>query len=179
MNTHIWLNAIGIIFLSLVFVTCSNQRTSKKSADSLQLQDSVSIPTAALPDNISTNAIWVYDDQADSIVQLREVNKDTLTVEKLITRINADYNNEVVISFSRIAHDTLFIAIKDPEYLTQKMGSAGAFEFMISTTFTLTEMRGIEYVSFDFEEGDHASPGNYSRKYFWDWIRENRKLNKK
>lgn len=51
--------------------------------------------------------------------------------------------------------------------LTQQMGSAGAESFMISTSFSLTELEGINNVSFDFEEGDHARPGVYNRNS-WD-----------
>lgn len=189
-NSMIRLKEIGIIILLLLLVTCNNQGTSKKSKhqntvnesltlDSLQVKDSSSQKIVDLPDIENISAIWAYDIKADSIVQIKEVNKDTLTYEKLINMINTGYKNMVLIDFSRIAHDTIFIAIKNPEYLTQQMGSTGAFEFMITTTFTLTELRGIACVSFDFQEGDHASPGTYSRKYYWDWIKENRKLNKK
>jgi len=184
------LKEIGIIILLLLLVTCNNKGTSKKSnqqdsvnesltSDSLQFQDSSSPINVTLPDIENSSAIWDYDVKADSIVQIKEVNKDTLTYEKLINMINTGYKNMVLIDFSRIAHDTIFISIKNSEYLTQQMGSTGAFEFMISTTFTLTELQGIACVSFDFQEGDHASPGIYSRKYYWDWIKENRKLNKK
>lgn len=47
------------------------------------------------------------------------------------------------------------------------MGSAGAESFMISTTFSLTELKGVNYVSYDFEEGDPSRPGVYNRNS-WD-----------
>jgi len=37
---------------------------------------------------------------------------------------------------------------------------------MATATYTLTEAKGINYVDFDFEEGDHAVPGTYSRESF-------------
>jgi hypothetical protein len=37
---------------------------------------------------------------------------------------------------------------------------------MAIATYTLTEMAGIKYVHYDFEEGDHAEPGTYSRANF-------------
>jgi hypothetical protein len=52
------------------------------------------------------------------------------------------------------------------------MGSAGAESFMITTTYSFTELKGINYVSFDFEEGDHAMPGVYNRN---SWAIKNRK----
>ena len=183
------LKEIGIIILLLTLVTCKNQGPSNKSnqqdsvhellkSDSLQVKDSISQKTVAVPGIGNNSPIWVYDAMADSIAKIKEVNKDTLTYENLINVINTSYKNIPLIEFSRIANDTIFISIKNPEYLTQQMGSTGAFVFMIITTFTLTELQGITYVSFDFQEGDHASPGTYSRKYYWDWFKENRKINK-
>ncbi len=34
---------------------------------------------------------------------------------------------------------------------------------MISTTFSFTELKGIKFVSFNFEEGDHGVSGVYNR----------------
>ncbi len=47
------------------------------------------------------------------------------------------------------------------------MGTSGAEGFMVSTTFTFTELNGIKYVSYDFQYGDHANPGVYDR-HSWD-----------
>jgi hypothetical protein len=179
-----------IIIMILLLVSCKNQGTSKSSnqqdavseslaSDFLKLQDSIRLTNSSKPDIELTRAIWIYDVMADTIVQIKEVNRDILTSVKLIDLINTEYNNQVHIDFSRIAGDTIFIEINNPDYLTQQMGSSGAEAFMISTTFTLTELPRIEYVNFDFQEGDHASPGTYSRKQYWDWLEENKKLNKK
>jgi hypothetical protein len=73
----------------------------------------------------------------------------------------------VQIKFIGISNDTAFISIPDSEVLTQQMGTAGAESFMISTTFSFTELNGIKYVSFDFEKGDHGVPGVYNRNS-WD-----------
>jgi len=43
------------------------------------------------------------------------------------------------------------------------MGTWGADQFVISTTYSFSELAGIKYVSFTFIEGDHAMPGVYSR----------------
>ena len=49
---------------------------------------------------------------------------------------------------------------------------------MISATVTLTELPDIKFVNFDFEVGDHALPGTNGRKYYLDWMKENKELNK-
>jgi hypothetical protein len=48
------------------------------------------------------------------------------------------------------------------------MGSTGPTMFLSSAVYNLTEIPGIRYVNFDFEEGDHASPGTFSRESFKD-----------
>jgi hypothetical protein len=61
----------------------------------------------------------------------------------------------------------VFVSIPESEVLTQQMGTAGAESFMVTTVYSFTEIKDIKYVSFDFEAGDHASPGIYSRNS-WD-----------
>ena len=58
------------------------------------------------------------------------------------------------------------VEVINDEYLTQRMGTTGAAEFLVTATFTLTEYDNIKFVDFIFEEGDHAFPGLYSREGF-------------
>ena len=127
--------------------------------------------------NQTSLKIWSFD--CKRIVRNRTVKEDELTHEKLISIINASYVDKVVLAFVKISHDTIYVKIKDSEYLTERMGTCGADDYLISATFSLTELKNISYANFDFEIGDHASPGTYSRKYYWDWIEENKRLNNK
>jgi hypothetical protein len=43
------------------------------------------------------------------------------------------------------------------------MGTTGATAYIEAVTYTLTSLKNIHYVEFDFKEGDHAIPGRYSR----------------
>jgi hypothetical protein len=117
-----------------------------------------------------STAIWSYDfnQQTEEFEakQLRPVDRDTLTGEILEKILHKTWPR-VAIKFIRTSNDTAFISIPNSEVLTQQMGSAGAESFMISTTFSFTELKGINHVSFDFEEGDHAIPGVYNRNS-WD-----------
>lgn len=164
-----------ILILPLLLVACNHRGTSENNNQLNEIKDSLEINPSGIEQDRAT---WAYDVMADTIVQVKNVDKDTLTVEKMINLVNSVYHPKVLIDFTRIGNDTLFIVIKESQYLTQQMGSSGAFEFMISTTFMLTDLSGIEYITYDFQEGDHASPGTYSRKYYYDWIKKNRKLNK-
>jgi hypothetical protein len=57
------------------------------------------------------------------------------------------------------------------------MGSHGAYDYMITSTFTLTELNDIDYVNFSFELGDHAMPGVYSRYYFLEELKQIKAIN--
>jgi len=115
-------------------------------------------------------AIWIYDYNVENdefeITQLRPVDNDTLRAASLEKIINASWPR-VQVKFIRVSNDTAYIAIPDSKVLTQQMGSSGAESFMITTTYHFTELKGIKYVSFYFEEGDHAMPGVYNRNS-WD-----------
>lgn len=147
---------ILILVIMIFLIACNNQNRSKI---------------------IGQNPMWDFD--CDSILRLQNVNADTLTYSKLIKGINDKYLDKVYLEFVKISYDTIFVKIKNSDYLTQQMGTCGADQYMISTTFTLTELNDLKYVNFDFEYGDHASPGTYSRKYYLDWIETNRKVNQK
>jgi hypothetical protein len=112
-------------------------------------------------------AIWVYDYNSDledfELKKQRILNIDTLKGETLEAIINHSFP-KVQIIFNSASNDTAYIAIPDSKVLTQQMGSAGAEGFMRIATYTFTELKGIRYVSFQFEEGDHGIPGVYHRK---------------
>ena len=48
------------------------------------------------------------------------------------------------------------------------MGTTGAEEFMVSCTYSFTELTNVNYVKFKFIEGDHTVPGVYSRTSWKD-----------
>ena len=112
-----------------------------------------------------TKAIWKYEFDSTlndyKPVQQRSVSSP-LTPQMIEQIVNKTWP-QVQVKYIRTSHDTVYVSIPDSHVLTQQMGSTGALEFMVSTTFTFTELKGIQFVSFDFEEGDHAAPGVYDR----------------
>lgn len=90
---------------------------------------------------------------------------DTLTVASMIAYLNSR-NPNVQLQYVRSSGDTLYVAIPEATYLTQQMGSAGPALFFAETVYNLTEIPGFRFVSFGFEEGDHASPDVLSRDRF-------------
>ena len=62
--------------------------------------------------------------------------------------------------------DTLHIRILNDEFLTERMGSSGAFCILGETVYTLTENDSVKYVHMEMKEGSHAGPGLYQRSAF-------------
>lgn len=92
---------------------------------------------------------------------------DSLTTGSVLRFINQQ-NPNVQLEYVKSSADTLFIKIPNATYLTQQMGSTGPTMFLSAAVYNLTEIPGIRFVNFDFEEGDHASPGTFSRESFKD-----------
>lgn len=74
------------------------------------------------------------------------------------------------VEYIDIIKDTITIRITDEEYLTEQMGTTGAYCFLAETVYTLTENDLIKFVRIDMEYGSHASPGLYSRNDYKDLI---------
>ncbi len=161
----------AILFsLLIIFVACNNsdklvspdEKITVISADSSS-QDSSKI-------NNRTDAIWTY--KFDSTIQdykpfkQRAVLKDTLTAQMICSILNHTWP-DIQVLVLKSSNDTLFVSIPQSDYLTQQMGTTGAMEYMVTATYSFTELKGIKYVSFDFNEGDHAVPGVYDRTS-WD-----------
>ena len=125
--------------------------------------------TDSIPEE--SRAIWTYsfDEQLRDFkpVKRRNINQDSLNLDFRIKLINRNWMDQVEIKYDDRSGDTLFIDIPNSIMLTQQMGTQGALEFMVSTTFTLTELKGINNISYQFDEGDHAVPGVYNR-HSWD-----------
>ncbi|MEJ2567561.1 MAG: hypothetical protein P8Z50_01575 [candidate division WOR-3 bacterium] len=71
----------------------------------------------------------------------------------------------------KVSSDTVYLEVINSYYLTQSMGSAGAEEYITKSGLSLLEIDGINYVDFNFEMGDHACPGTFSKAGYS--IREN------
>jgi hypothetical protein len=73
---------------------------------------------------------------------------------------------EIPLTLNKISHDSIFIKINNSKYLSQQMGSSGPEAYFAEVTYNLTEIPGINFVDFNFKEGDHAAPATYSRTDF-------------
>ncbi len=154
-----------LLLISLaILISCNNNASNNNSAE-----DSLVIEAELLPDE---RLSWIteYDSLKNEFVlkQQRKVDGANLNAQGVIADINAVWEG-IKLEFRRISNDTLYVAIPQSDYLTQQMGSSGSSEYMASATFNLTEISGIRYVNYDFREGDHLSPGTFSRANFKDF----------
>jgi hypothetical protein len=98
------------------------------------------------------------------------LNKSKKDPETFRTPENKEPTDPPKLKIKGIKENVVNVEVINGEYLTQRMGSSGADEFMAAATFTLTEYDHIKGVNFIFKVGDHATPGLYSREYFLkDW----------
>ncbi len=154
--------------LLILIISCNTQQNEDKATLDTDGKSEIESESSVVYN--SSDAIWGYEQNEQTkeyeLKQLRSVDRNTLTGESLEKIINNSWPR-IEIEFLKTSNDTAFISITDSKVMTQQMGSAGAMSFMSSTTFSFTELKGINYVSFDFEEGDHAMPGVYDRNS-WD-----------
>jgi hypothetical protein len=159
------------IFAFILFVIgCTNTKQAKPDLDESSNEAVITESNESSFVYNESEAIWgfVIDTLTgdEKLTQLKPVEKEALTGETMEKIINKTWPR-IQVNFLKISNDTAFISIPDSEVLTQQMGTAGAESFMVSTVYSFTEIKGIKFVSFEFEEGDHASPGVYNRNS-WD-----------
>ncbi len=118
-------------------------------------------------DTAETFYYWesTLNDSTGNLEMKKIETTDSLSVPSILDYINKD-NPRLRLEWVKTSNDTVYIKIKDATVLTQQMGSTGATEYMAAVVYNLTELRGMKYVNFDFQEGDHAAPGTFSRESF-------------
>lgn len=68
-----------------------------------------------------------------------------------------------------VTRTRVLLIVENSEYLTRRMGSAGAQDYLAAATYTMTECPTLTEVDFSFPPGDHAEPGLYTRMSFTDY----------
>lgn len=152
----------GFVFISFLS-SCLNDRKDK-APDA----DVDSVETNAKPAEIS-NIPW--NSELDTITQVFSLERNELIKTQdldssnVIKAINKNYPESILV-WDRISNDTAYVSIPNSTYLTQQSGSLGAKLFLAESTYSITEIPGIKVVNFNFQVGDHATPGAYTRNDF-------------
>ena len=149
------LSFLVAMFSMAVVISCNNSAdTEEEVVDSVEIAP-VTYMWQAEP-NDSTGELEMRRE--------RPAGLDSLAAEPVIEFLNQT-NPNVQLQYVRSSGDTIYVKIPEPGYLTQQMGSSGPQYFIATVVYNLTEIPGINFVNFDFEEGDHASPGTYRRQW--------------
>lgn len=144
---------IPCILIATLFTIACNSSSEKTSER---------IDTVA----VATRFYWEATDTGGLAIIRREgQGPGAIRTDSVMSFLNAKFPN-VQLAFVKASNDTLFIKIPESTYLTQQMGSSGPSYFFAEVVYNLTEINGVRYVNFDFDEGDHASPGTMSRDSF-------------
>ena len=153
-----------LCMIFLVACTRDEKRRSSDTADSLitdTLQQTGELDS--LPWNTSYNETTQrlqLDHKAGSMAGVGHA--------EIIELLNKKYSG-IKMKYVRMQGDTIVTRIDDAMQLTQSIGTSGAESYLAEATFSLTEIPSIKAVKIEFEEGDHAMPGTFTRASFKDF----------
>jgi len=155
-----------LFFLIIVVLSCNTNQPEK---DVVTVDTTVAVSTTDTA-NINRDSHYFWSSDADSpkglvMIKSRPLPTDSLTQTNIVQLLNEAYP-EIPLSFIKVSNDSIFLKIKKSSYLTEQLGSSVADAYIAEVTYNLTELKGINFVDIRFKEGDHASPGTYSRTDF-------------
>ncbi|MFD2162543.1 hypothetical protein ACFSJU_09065 [Paradesertivirga mongoliensis] len=153
---------VYVLLAYVLVVSCSNESENKVTDQ--DVADTV-VEDAPAPINAPPYAVE-YDQETQDLNLVRsKENIGKADVDDMLRVINAKYEG-IKLDLISSKTDTVNLRIADASKLTQEMGSAGAEAYLAEVTFSLTELPGIKAIKVEFEEGDHAMPGVYTREDF-------------
>ena len=154
----------AFMFLLPVIFSCHSNESEKKQP--VVIDSTTNVVTADTANVYKdTHYFWFADfsgKKGFTMVRNRPIPADSLTAEHIIQAFNEIYP-EMKLSLNKVSSDSIFIQVGNAHYLTSQTGSSGAEAYMAEVTYNLTELKGVNFVHFNFKKGDHASPGTYSR----------------
>lgn len=164
-------NKLLLFAILLLAIGCNSGTNDTEEVINREVIDSVNDSEALDPTLAITSkpSLWTveYEDNSNSekLKKPDSIQFGKLSATDLINVLNENFA-DVQLQFDKISHDTIFVKIPDSEKLTQQLGSTGAYNYMATTVYNLTELDHVKYVKFDFKEGDHSSPGVFTREDF-------------
>lgn len=162
----------AVLFMFLVVMMgCTGSDTSNNEpveTDTLTETDSAvdSSETGQTITNIPS--LWdveVLSDHSEKLQQPADNKIATLSPVQLISALN-ESNSGISLNFKKISNDTIYVDIPEANYLADQVGSTGAYNYLATVVFNLTELNKIKFVNLSFKGGEHAVPGTYSRDDF-------------
>jgi hypothetical protein len=172
----------SLLLSAILLASCQSQKERDKAQTLQRQNDSLrtAIDSVRKEFNLRVHkfadvrtGLWRVDTLSESGRLVFAVEYPNATVYEIAGRLNAAFRSDSVPLFkiTSVQQHTAFVTILYSRRLTQEIGSTGAQEYLAQITLSLTSVPGIHSVDFDFEEGDHASPGTYDRQRFVDMLR--------
>lgn len=164
-----------LLYTALVFTIILSACNSSDQSDSEPIETDTVTETETVVDSgdlarsvTNVPSLWKVEQQNNNAEKLKKPDNDSvslLTPQTLIQALNATYP-DIQLVLNRISHDTIYIGIPKSQGLTEQLGSTGAYNYMATAVYNLTELNKVKFVNFQFQVGDHAEPGTYSRDDF-------------
>ena len=152
--------SIGLFILS----SCNQDKKDSGTTDSTMVNTSATDKPINIAD-VPYYAELDSNSQSFSIIKSDLVKTDELSEINVCNALNRKYP-EISIINATINNDTALVTIPNASSLTQQTGTMGAKIYMMESTYSFTEIPNVKFVKFIFKEGDHASPGVFTRKDF-------------
>lgn len=151
----------------------SDSQQSDQDQDSAVVIDSASIVDTTSGIDLTPPAlpfVVIFNEETErfDIVENTENQDFTPNGNGYIEALNSKYP-EINIRMGDRRQDTLDVFIDDATYLTQSIGSAGANSYLAEATYAFTTLDSVNVVNFNFDTGDHATSGPYTRAFFKDF----------
>lgn len=154
-----------LYFLVVIALFACNNQAKNQSEDETVVENTETIKPAQIAD-IPWAAVLDSGSQKINMKLTSGIKTDDLSVENVTESINRKYPEIIIAPTPSQSNDTLYVKIADANYLTQAAGTMGAQIYLSESTYSFTQIPGINFVNFDFKVGDHALPGTYTRKSF-------------
>jgi hypothetical protein len=159
----------SILFATILF-SCSNNANDKAEDDSTRIREIPGDSSEGSIEELDEDDfyVWKVDAEEKTMRKNPKLAEASLSVDTLIIGLNEMYPT-VKLEKVKLSHDTLYTQIKDSDYLTERMGSAGSEAYIAQAVLNLTSAQGVKFVRIDFEMGSHAMPDTWSRENFKDY----------
>jgi hypothetical protein len=115
-----------------------------------------------------TLMIWNSDAESETRNKIYQPKDSIPLIQPLINGINQAWP-EGKLMMDRQSRDTLHVRLGDSLWLTEKIGNAGAEQYLTFAAMNLLEIKGVRVVCFILPEGSHASSSCWNKRDFIDW----------
>ncbi|MEO6489113.1 MAG: hypothetical protein ABIO04_04160 [Ferruginibacter sp.] len=167
---------ISPVLITLLILSCNSKdnRIIHVEADSSKPADTNYMAQSA-PDstfekiNADRYYIWQVNALKKTLKKNPGIKNTGPNVDSIIKGLNMEYEN-IFLERTGMSHDSLYLIIKNSDYLANQMGTGGPDQYISQTVINLTSVPGIKFVHLDLKEGSHAGPGTWSRKDFPGYI---------